>query len=160
MRISKARAGLRNGKVCHRRWDAYGKLRSKGRRKSSQRSSTTSVSDCSGWRFSKLRRTIVVGFEQETDARRFWDAMRDRLVQTQSGGSFSDVAPRGEQPQAARARQTGDFQLPRYVLYLRQVARGQIPPKAEDPSRPHAGEDQGGCGGTATADASVDTRTG
>jgi RNA-directed DNA polymerase len=22
---------------------------------------------------------IVVGFEQETDARRFWDAMRDRL---------------------------------------------------------------------------------
>src|SRR5450755_3725474 len=45
MRISKARAGLRNGKVCHRRWDAYGKLRSKGRRKSSPRSSTTSVSD-------------------------------------------------------------------------------------------------------------------
>src|ERR1700693_1196807 len=33
------------------------KLRSKGRRKSSPRSSTTSVSDCSGWRFSKLRRT-------------------------------------------------------------------------------------------------------
>ena len=27
MRISKARAGLRNGKVCHRRWDAYGNLR-------------------------------------------------------------------------------------------------------------------------------------
>jgi tripartite-type tricarboxylate transporter receptor subunit TctC len=24
MRISKARAGLKNGKVCHRRWDAYG----------------------------------------------------------------------------------------------------------------------------------------
>src|SRR5271170_1683421 len=39
--ISKARAGLRNGKVCHRRWDAYGKPRSKGRRKSSPRSSTT-----------------------------------------------------------------------------------------------------------------------
>ena len=27
MRISKARAGLRTGKVCHRRWDAYGKFR-------------------------------------------------------------------------------------------------------------------------------------
>ena len=27
-----------------------------------------------------LRAThLVVGFEQETDARRFWDAMRDRL---------------------------------------------------------------------------------
>jgi hypothetical protein len=26
MRISKARAGLRTGKVCHRRWDAYGKF--------------------------------------------------------------------------------------------------------------------------------------
>ena len=27
MRISKARAGLSTGKVCHRRWDAYGKFR-------------------------------------------------------------------------------------------------------------------------------------
>jgi hypothetical protein len=53
---------LRNGKVCHRRWDAYGKLRSKGRRKRSPRSSTTSVSDCSGWRFSKLEQ-IPVMFE-------------------------------------------------------------------------------------------------
>jgi hypothetical protein len=26
MRISKARAGLSTGKVCHRRWDAYGKF--------------------------------------------------------------------------------------------------------------------------------------
>jgi len=78
---------------------------------------------------------IVVGFEQETDARRFWDAMRDRL------------------------RQTADLQLPRYVLYLRKVARGQVSPQAEDPPRPHAGKDQGGCGGTATANASVDTRT-
>ena len=62
MRISKARAGLRNGKVCHRRWDAYGKLRSKGRRKSSPRSSTTSVSNCSGCRSSQLRRTPRQGW--------------------------------------------------------------------------------------------------
>src|SRR6516162_8054002 len=43
--------------------DAYGKLRSKGRRKSSPRSFTTSASGCSGWRFSKLRRTLRPGVD-------------------------------------------------------------------------------------------------
>ena len=109
---------------------------------------------------------VVLGFEHETDARRFWDAMRDRL----QGFSLSLHPEKtrliefgrhaANQPQAARARQTGDLQFPWHDLHLRQVARGQIPSQAEDPSRPHAGEDQGGCRGTATADASVDTRTG
>jgi hypothetical protein len=36
---------------------------------------------------------IVVGFEQETDARRFWDAMRDRLRQTGAGMACSTGVP-------------------------------------------------------------------
>src|SRR5450755_951113 len=43
MRVSKARAGHRTGEPCHRRWSAYGKLQGKGRRRSSPRSSITSV---------------------------------------------------------------------------------------------------------------------
>ena len=50
MRTSKARAGRRTGKACHRRWTAYGKLQGKGRRSGSPRSSTTSDSTCCGWR--------------------------------------------------------------------------------------------------------------
>ena len=40
---SKARAGHSTGEPCHRRWRAYGKLQGKGRRRSSPRSSITSV---------------------------------------------------------------------------------------------------------------------
>jgi hypothetical protein len=35
MRASKARAGRRTGKVCHRRWSAYGKSQGNGRRNGS-----------------------------------------------------------------------------------------------------------------------------
>ena len=102
---------------------------------------------------------IVVGFEHEADARRFWDAMRARLQE------FCAVAASGQDPpdrvwplaadraRPARARQTGDLQLPGLYLHLRPVPPGQVPPQAEDPARPHAGEAQGDQGGTATADA-------
>src|SRR6516165_6949062 len=53
-----ARAGRRVGKACHRRWNAYGKARRKGRRRSSPRSSTISASNCSNSRSSNLRRTL------------------------------------------------------------------------------------------------------
>ncbi len=53
MLTNKARAGRRTGRVCHRRWKAYDRLRSKGRRSGSPRSSTTSVSSCYGCRTSK-----------------------------------------------------------------------------------------------------------
>src|SRR5438105_7016548 len=43
MCVSKARAGHSTGEPCHRRWSAYGKLQGKGRRRSSPRSSITSV---------------------------------------------------------------------------------------------------------------------
>ena len=52
-RASKARAGHRAGKACHRRWTAYGKPQGKGRRRGSPRSSTTSTSICSGRRSSR-----------------------------------------------------------------------------------------------------------
>src|ERR1700691_892094 len=109
---------------------------------------------------------VVLGFEQETDARRFWDAMRDRL----QGFSLSLHPEKTRliefgRHAAIKRKQRGlgkpeTFNFLGMTLHLQQVARGQIPSQAEDPSRPHAGEDQGGCRGTATADASVDTRTG
>ena len=68
---------------------------------------------------------IVVGFEKEAEARRFWDEMRSRLRE------FSLSLHPGEDPpdrvwplcrghtHAARARQTGDLQLPGLHAHLR-----------------------------------------
>ena len=109
---------------------------------------------------------IVVGFEHEADARRFWDAMRERLrgvrAVAASGQDPPDRVrpPCGGQARAARARQAGDLQLPGLHLHLRQVARGQVPAQAEDPARPHAGEARGDQGGAAAAHAPADPRAG
>ena len=71
---------------------------------------------------------LVVGFEHESDARRFWDAMRERLQGVCAvAASGKDPTDRvrsscGGQPKAARARQTGDLQFPRLHLHLRQIA--------------------------------------
>ena len=51
-RASKARAGRRTGKACHRRWSAYGKPQSKEGGSGSPRSSTTSTQQCFAPRFS------------------------------------------------------------------------------------------------------------
>ena len=73
---------------------------------------------------------IVVGFEHEADARRFWDAMRERFEEfcavASSGEDPPDRVrpPRGGQARAAWARQTGDLQLPGLHLHLRQVRVG------------------------------------
>jgi hypothetical protein len=50
-RTSKARAGLRTGQVCHRRWVAYGRPQGEGRR-SSPRSSIILARRCCGRRSS------------------------------------------------------------------------------------------------------------
>ena len=63
MRASKARAGHRTGEACHRRWSAYGKPQGKGRRRSSPRSSTTSVSICSQRRSLNSRRMPQPGVD-------------------------------------------------------------------------------------------------
>src|SRR5215471_17742610 len=61
MRTNKAHARHRTGKVCHKRWPAYDKLQSKGRRNGSPRFFTTSASICSGSRSSHSRRTRHLG---------------------------------------------------------------------------------------------------
>ena len=74
---------------------------------------------------------IVVGFEHEADARRFWDAMRKRFEEFALSlhpdktrliefGRFA-----AEQTRSARARQAGDLQLSGLYLHLRtQHAEG------------------------------------
>ena len=109
---------------------------------------------------------FIVGFQHESDARRFLDAMRERLQEfALSLHPGEDPADRvrtlcGGKPQAARARQAGDLQLPGLHLHLRQVAPGQVPGQTQVPARPHAGEAQVDQAGTATAHAPADPRTG
>src|SRR6516165_1090445 len=69
MQASKARAGRRVGKACHRRWIAYGKWRGKGRRRGSPRSSTTSASIFSKKVFSELKGDAAPGDEDRGDLR-------------------------------------------------------------------------------------------
>src|SRR4051812_47489919 len=109
---------------------------------------------------------IVVGFEHEADARRFRDAMRERL----EGFALSlhpaktrliEFRPsRGGPTSIARARQAGDLRLPGLHLHLRHRAPRRLPGPAEEPARPRAGEARGGQGGAATADAPADPRPG
>src|SRR5882757_4941720 len=65
--------------------------------------------------------------------------------------------PCGGKPQAARARQAGNLQLPGLHLHQRQVAPGQVPDQTEDPARPHAGEAASHQTGATWADASTDS---
>src|SRR5262249_29590602 len=80
---------------------------------------------------------LVVGFEHESDARRFWDAMRERLqefsLSLTSGQDPPDRvrSPRGGQPQAARARQTAEtFNFLGYVFSALMLCPGLILPPA------------------------------
>ena len=83
---------------------------------------------------------FIIGFQHESDARRFLDEMRERLGEVCAvAASREDPAHRvrtlcGGTPQAARARQAGDLQLPGLHLHLRQDPRGQIPDQTEDPA--------------------------
>ena len=83
---------------------------------------------------------IIVGFEHETDARRFLDAMRERLEEFSLSlhpektrliefGRFA-----ADNRERARARQTGDLQLPGLHLHLQQIPPGQIPAQTENPA--------------------------
>ena len=76
IRTSKARAGRRTGKACHRRWIAYGKRQGKGRRRGSPRSCITSIpSACGGVLCAEARRRTGVDgvtwgdYEQDLDRR-------------------------------------------------------------------------------------------
>ena len=109
---------------------------------------------------------IIVGFEQETDARRFWDAMCKRLAGVLAVASSGQDPPDRVWPlrrgptRRARAWQTGNLQIPRLHVHLRTITSRALRAEAKNPWRPHAGEAQGNKGGHATANASANSRTG
>jgi len=99
----------------------------------------------------------VFGFESETDARRFLEAMRERLA-TFALALHPDktrLIAFGRRAAADRARgglgkastgSAGDLQFPRLHLHLRQIAKGRLPAEAQEPARPRAGEVAGNQG--------------
>ena len=109
---------------------------------------------------------IVVGFEHEADARRFWDAMQNRFeefalsLHPDKTRLIEFGRHAADQTRGRRARQAGDLQLPGLHLHLRTLARGQVPRQEEIPARSHADEAQGDQGGAAAAQAPADPRAG
>ena len=83
---------------------------------------------------------IVVGFEHEADARRFWDACAKRFEEFALSLhpdktrliEFGRFAVRARE---TRARQTGDLQLPGVHPHLRTLTSGQVPAQTEVPER-------------------------
>src|SRR3981189_3679947 len=105
---------------------------------------------------------IIVGFEHEADARRFLDAMRERL------GEFAlTLHPDKTRliefgPHAAANRERRGLGKPETFNFLGftficgKVASGQVPPQEENPARPHAGEAASHQTGVAAAQAPAD----
>ena len=114
---------------------------------------------------------IIVGFQHEADARRFWDAMRERLkgfalslhpdkTRLIEFGRFAAANRKRRGLGKASTSSAGNLQFPGLHLHQRQIARRQIPDSQDEPTRPRVGEAHGDQGGAAAAHASVDTRTG
>ena len=114
---------------------------------------------------------IIVGFEHEDDARRFLEAMRERLdkfalslhpdkTRLIEFGRFAANRRAQRGLGKASTSSAGELQVPRLHPHLRQVPTGLLPPQAEVPERPHAGETASHQTGTAAAHASADTRPG
>jgi group II intron reverse transcriptase/maturase len=95
---------------------------------------------------------FIVGFQHESDARRFLDEMRERL------GKFALSL----HPEKTRLIewQAGDLQLPGLHLHLRHDPLGQIPTSTEDQAGPHAGEAAENQGNVETVHAPADLRAG
>ena len=104
---------------------------------------------------------LVVGFEHEGDARRFWDAMRERLQE------FSLSL----HPEKTRLIEFGRFAADRRAqrgvgkpetftflgfVFVCGTSRREVSPQKEDPVRPRACKAQGDQGGVAKADAPAD----
>jgi hypothetical protein len=86
---------------------------------------------------------LVVGFEHEGDARRFLDAMHDRL---------------GEFALSLHPDKTRLIEFGRFAANDRKLSPRQLPASTEDPTRPHAAEAWGHQGGATAQDASADSR--
>ena len=108
---------------------------------------------------------IVVGFEHEADARRFWDAMRERLREFSLSLhpektrliEFGRFAAQNASRRGLGKPET--FKFLGFMLHLRQVPAGRLPDQAEVSPGPHAREAAGDQGGAAAADAPANPRT-
>jgi hypothetical protein len=114
---------------------------------------------------------VIVGFEHEADARRFLQAMRERLEKFALSlhpdktrliefGRFAAANRKRRGLGRASTTSAGDLQLLGFHLHLRHDAARQVPHQAEDSRRPHAGEVASHQTGTATAHAPADSRPG
>jgi RNA-directed DNA polymerase len=90
---------------------------------------------------------IVVGFEREADARRFWGDARAVHVRAGTAPEKTRLLEfgrlRGAKAQAARARQAGDVHVPGVHLHLRTKSRHGASNSSERAGGPHAGDAQG-----------------
>ena len=109
---------------------------------------------------------LIVGFEHENDARRFLEAMRERL-QKFSLSLHPDKTRLIEfgRHAAANRRRRGlgkpeTFKFLGFRVHLWQIASGPLSRNEKDPTRPHGREAASDQGGTATAAAPADPRNG
>src|SRR5262249_58813427 len=75
---------------------------------------------------------IVVGFEKQAEARRFWDEMRSRLREFSLSlhpekTRLIEFGRCCGHTHAARARQTGDLPFPGLHVHLRRIPAGPLP---------------------------------
>ena len=89
---------------------------------------------------------IIVGFEHESDARRFLDAMRERLEKFSLSlhPDKTRLIEFGRFAAANRARRglgkPETFNFLGFTFICGKSRTGQVPAQTEDPARPHAGE--------------------
>ena len=92
---------------------------------------------------------IVVGFERETDARRFWEEMRERLREFSLTlhPEKTRLIEFGRHAAVNRGRRglgrPETFTFLGFTLICGKIAPGQVPPQEENPTRPHARETPG-----------------
>jgi group II intron reverse transcriptase/maturase len=105
---------------------------------------------------------IVVGFERETDARRFWEEMRERLREFSLTlhPEKTRLIEFGRHAAANRGRQDRRPALFLASRDLREIASGQVPPQEENPTRPHARETPGNQGRVAAPATSTNPKAG
>jgi RNA-directed DNA polymerase len=99
---------------------------------------------------------IIVGFQYEADARRFWDAMRERLREYSLSlhPDKTRLIEFGRFAAVQRARRglgkPENLQVPGIHVHLRTITPRALRVEAKIPWRPHANETQGNQGGNAT----------
>ena len=109
---------------------------------------------------------IVVGFEHEADARRFWEAMRARLAEFALSLhpektrliEFGRYAAVTRDQRGLGKPET--FNFLGFTFICGKSRQGHFLLKRKTPARPHAGEAPGDQGRAATAHASADPRAG